>query len=99
MKRSLITGIVGALAIFGIACSSGENRDNPTRGTIRIASDESFQTVIEALTSAYENIYPRTNFEVVYLTEQNDILSLLYDNVSLAYLTHTHTSDDNVMSL
>lgn|SRR5690606_9720711 len=97
MKRSLITGIVGALAIFGIACSSGENRDNPTRGTIRIASDESFQPVIEALTSAYENIYPRTNFEVVYLPEQKAILSLLTDSVRMVFVTRTLSSEEDEM--
>lgn len=87
------------LGILLAACGSTETRDNPTQGSIRIAVDEAYRPVMEALTSAYEGIYPRTSFEIDYLPEQKAILSLLQDSVRMAFVTRKLDSREEEMLL
>jgi len=79
------------------ACGPADTRDNPTRGSIRIASDEAFHPVIEALTDAYEGIYPNTHFDVEYLPEQKAILALLQDSVRMVFVTRKLSDRENEM--
>ena len=93
LQRSVLTDRLSSgllfifICILFSACGSTETRDNPTQGSIRIATDEAYKPVIEALTSAYEGIYPRTNFDVDYLPEQKAILALLQDSVRMVFVT------------
>ncbi len=80
-----------------IACGPADTRDNPTRGSIRIASDEAFHPVIEALTEAYEGIYPNAHFDVEYLPEQKAILSLLQDSVRMVFVTRKLSAKEDEM--
>lgn len=93
----------GAIVFFfglgWMACGPGDTRDNPTRGTVRIAADEAFQPVIEALTSAYEGIYPNAYFEVGYMPEQKAILSLLQDSVRMVFVTRKLSEKEDAMLL
>ena len=82
-----VCAIVCLGGLWWIACGPADTRDNPTRGSIRIASDEAFHPVIEALTEAYEGIYPKTHFDVEYLPEQKAILALLQDSVRMIFVT------------
>jgi phosphate transport system substrate-binding protein len=83
--------------ILGCAKSSGEERDNPVQGTITIASDESFQPLVDALTKAYEGIYPRAHFNVVYKPEQEAILELLRDSVRMVFTTRQLSEKEILM--
>jgi phosphate transport system substrate-binding protein len=70
------------------ACTSGsEQLDNPKRGTITIAADESLRPLVDELTSGYEGIYPETHFKVDFKPEQNAILQLLQDSARIAFVT------------
>lgn len=85
--------------LWWIACGPADTKDNPTRGSIRIASDEAFHPVIEALTAAYEGIYPKTHFDVEYLPEQRAILSLLQDSVRMVFVTRKLSAKEEEMLL
>lgn len=89
------------LVILGLflACGPTDVKDNPTRGSIRIGADESFHPVVEALTNAYEGIYPRTNFDVAYLPEQRAILALLQDSVRMIFVTRKLSEKEDDMLL
>ncbi|MCF0056540.1 PstS family phosphate ABC transporter substrate-binding protein [Dyadobacter sp. CY356] len=82
-------GIFLCILILASGCSktSSKERDNPVQGTITIAADESFKPLVDALTKAYEGIYPKAHFNVVYKPEQEAILELLKDSVRLVFAT------------
>jgi len=89
--------IVG-LFIFAIllaACSKTETLDNPRSGTVTIAADESFKPLVDALTSAYEGIYPDAHFNVDYKPEQRTVLQLLQDSARIVFTTRKLTKKEN----
>lgn len=83
--------------LSGCTQSSKKERDNPVQGTITIASDESFKPLVEALTKAYQGIYPRAHFNVVYKPEQEAILALLKDSVRMAFTTRQLSEKEVLM--
>ncbi len=74
-------------------CTSG-NLDNPRQGTINVSSDESFQPLVDALTLAYEGIYPEAHFIVSYKPEQEAILALLKDSARIAFTSRVLTVEE-----
>lgn len=86
------------VATLLLGCGTTENSDNPTRGELAIAADESFYPVVNAVTKGYEGIYPDTHFKVTYKPEQEAILSLLQDSVRLVFVTRELSdSEKNVL--
>ncbi|WP_198034379.1 substrate-binding domain-containing protein [Dyadobacter tibetensis] len=84
ISRTLWVGLTGML----LACGNDRTHlDNPTSGEITIASDESFKPLVDALTNAYEGIYPNAHFKVDYKPEQNAILQLLQDSARVVFAT------------
>ncbi len=75
------------LSLFG--CSTDKPLDNPSRGEIVIAADESFQPLVMQLTSAYSGIYPDAHFKVVYRPEQEAINMMLKDSARLVFATRS----------
>ncbi|GAA4433827.1 substrate-binding domain-containing protein [Ravibacter arvi] len=96
-KLKALFVLLGILLFAG--CGPTDTKDNPTRGSIRIAADESFQPLVDALTHAYEGIYPNTHFENLYLPEQKAILALLQDSVRMVFVTRKLTERENEMLL
>lgn len=73
-----------------VSCTNGKAPlDNPSRGSIIIAADESFQPLVMQLTSAYMGIYPETEFKIVYKPEQEAINMMLRDSARLVFTTRT----------
>jgi len=66
-----------------LACS--QYKDTPIRGEITIASDESFQPMVDAIYKAYEGVYTETKFNVLYRPEQAAINTLLQDSARLVF--------------
>lgn len=90
MKKRL-AGLL-LLVTFGVAgllrcTSSSSELDNPRKGTITVAADESFKPLVNSLTSAYEGIYPNTHFKVDYKPEQEAIRQLLNDSARIIFAT------------
>ena len=88
MINRFLAGICVTALLTG--CGNGEAPlDNPSRGSIIIAADESFQPLVMQLTSAYMGIYPETDFKVVYKPEQEAINMMLRDSARLVFTTRT----------
>lgn len=88
----LVTATLLGMGLF--SCDSSKKLDNPVRGSIRIAADESFKPVIEELTHGYEAIYPETHFDVSYISEQEAIIELLKDSVRMVFVTRELTQNE-----
>jgi phosphate transport system substrate-binding protein len=78
--------LAGLLASI-MSCSGNKPLDNPSRGDIVIAADESFQPLVTQLTEAYSAIYPDAHFKVVFKPEQEAINMMLHDSARLAFTT------------
>ena len=75
------------LLAFSSCNNTSGNLDNPRQGTITIASDESFKPLVNALTNAYEGIYPNAHFKIDYKPEQEAIRQLLQDSARIIFST------------
>ena len=77
------------------ACSGGSSDlDNPRKGTITIAADESFKPLVDALTGAYEGIYPEAHFKIDYKPEQKTVLQFLQDSARIIFTTRKLTDKE-----
>lgn len=86
----------GCLALL-ISCDGGKSQlDNPSRGTITVAADESFLPLVTQLTSAYAGIYPNVHFNVVFKPEQEAINMMLKDSARLVFATRKLTANERL---
>lgn len=84
-----------ALVLILTSCSKKETLDNPRSGTVTIAADESFKPLVDALTGAYEGIYPEAHFKIDYKPEQRTVLQLLQDSARIVFTTRKLTKKEN----
>lgn len=82
-KKSILAWAI--LPVLLAACSGKQNLDNPARGTITIAADESFRPLVSQLTEAYTGIYPDAHFELVFRPEHEAINMMLRDSARLVF--------------
>lgn len=80
---------VAALLVGGFACKQQNQAtiDTPSRGTLRVAADASFQPLVYELTAAYTGLNPEANFDIRYIPEQEAILTFLQDSVGVVFVT------------
>ncbi len=79
---------IAGLFIGLMGCGNGKPPlDNPSKGTIVIAADESFQPLVTQITSAYSGIYPNAHFTVVFKPEQEAINMMLRDSARMVFTT------------
>lgn len=95
-KGGLVAGIL-AIGALMYNCTKKETLDNPIRGMITVAADESFQPLVSSLTNAYEGIYPNTKFKVDYKPEQEAILQFLQDSARLVFSTRELSDNEKEM--
>ena len=89
LSISLLTGLMG--------CGSDKPPlDNPSRGTITVAADESFLPLVTQLTSAYSGIYPNAHFKIVFKPEQEAINMMLRDSARLVFTTRKLTKNERL---
>lgn len=89
--------ILSTLCLLLIVLGCGTKKaplDNPSRGSIVIAADESFQPLVEQLTSAYAGIYPNVRFDIVFKPEQQAINMMLRDSARLVFATRKLTPNE-----
>lgn len=88
--------IIWAIAILSLAGCGNDKPplDNPSRGSIVIAADESFQPLVTQLTSAYAGIYPNVHFDIVFKPEQEAINMMLHDSARLVFATRKLTPSE-----
>ena len=80
-----------------LGCNGGKPPlDNPSRGTITVAADESFLPLVTQLTSAYSGIYPNVRFNVVFKPEQEAINMMLRDSARIVFTTRKLTKNERL---
>lgn len=95
MKRSIAHSALLIMAGVAFGCGNGQPPlDNPSRGSITIAADESFKPLVTQITSAYEGIYPNVKFNLVFRPEQEAINMMLHDSARLAFTTRKLTKNE-----
>ena len=65
MKNSFLI-VFSFFIIFSCNKSKSEPLDTPAQGTITMEADESFKSVVEALTERYMALNPSTKINVIY---------------------------------
>ena len=99
MNNRIVSQIVLPVGLLMslLGCSNGKPPlDNPSRGTIIVAADESFLPLVTQLTSAYSGIYPDAHFKVVYKPEQEAINMMLHDSARLVFTTRKLTKNERL---
>ncbi|QHV98424.1 PstS family phosphate ABC transporter substrate-binding protein [Spirosoma endbachense] len=98
-EQMIRLGIGGSVLLLGLlSCDSGKPPlDNPSRGSIVIAADESFRPLVTQLTSAYSGIYPDAHFKVIYKPEQEAINLMLKDSARIAFTTRMLSTNEKAV--
>jgi phosphate transport system substrate-binding protein len=95
MKKLLWTLCVGSLLI---GCNNQNQKqtelDTPSRGTVTVVADESFEPLVNQLTDAYMGIYPETKFSVVHRPEKEAIAMMLRDSARLVFCARMLTKNE-----
>ncbi len=78
---------MATIGFVNLSCNTEKQPelDTPSRGTITVVSDESFQPVVQQLTEAYSGIYADAKFNVVYRPEKEAIAMMLRDSARLVF--------------
>lgn len=85
------------LAATLVGCTGSQKLDNPARGTITIAADESFRPLVAQLTQAYSGIYPDAHFNVVFKPEQEAINTMLNDSARVVFVTRQLNANERAV--
>ncbi len=92
--------LLTVLSLLGstlLSCSVGTRKtenapdDTPAKGEITVAVDESFQPILDAEKSAFEQSYKYTKIKLVYKPETEAINMMLNDKARLAVVTRDLT--------
>lgn len=81
-------------AAIVLAACTGQPKDNPARGEITVAADESLQPLVEALCRAYSGVYTDAKFNRLYKPEQEAIRTLLRDSARIVFATRDLTEQE-----
>lgn len=98
LNRSILSGLQ-LLAIASMAflysCSRGPKvpPESPTRGNIRIISDESFQPIIEAEVNTFTQLYANARIHATYKPEIDVINDFMNDSVKVIVTSKKLTED------
>jgi phosphate transport system substrate-binding protein len=93
--RSGLQFLVFALMIFFVSCIN-ETRvpdESPTRGNIKIISDESFQPLIDAEVSTFTQLYDNAKIKASYKPEVDVINDFMNDSVKVIVTSRRLTED------
>ncbi|MGX9986781.1 PstS family phosphate ABC transporter substrate-binding protein [Soonwooa purpurea] len=93
MKNSFLVVFV-FIIIFSCNKSKSEPLDTPAQGTITMEADESFKSVVEALTERYMALNPSTKINVTYKKEDLGFLDLLDRNTRLVVMSRNLTKSE-----
>lgn len=81
-----------------IYCKKSE-ANNPRKGEILVATDESFKNVVEALTERYVAFYPETKINLKFENENLALTDLLNDKVRVIVMSRSLTEKEKNLYL
>lgn len=97
MKKNILALSLIALAVG--SCNYNpkvSEKDTIQQGKITIAADESLQPIMQAQVQAYKAHYPKTEFNVVFLPEQEAINLMLKDSAQVCVTTRELNENERV---
>jgi phosphate transport system substrate-binding protein len=95
MKNSFKLLVVFALAMFMTACKKKEEKSpSYNKGELTIYTDESFQSVTEALADGYMINYPETRIKVATQKEDLGLLDLLKGKAKVVVMSRNLTPEE-----
>lgn len=96
MRKLFWLCVIGSISL---SCNTKKQPelDTPSRGTITVVSDESFQPVVQQLTDAYSGIYPNAKFNVVFRPEKEAIAMMLRDSARMVFCTRPLTKGEQAV--
>lgn len=83
---------------FLFNCKKSE-ANNPRKGEILVATDESFKNVVEALTERYVAFYPETKINLKFENENLALTDLLNDKVRVIVMSRSLTEKEKNLYL
>jgi phosphate transport system substrate-binding protein len=92
ITRYLITGLMFVIASCTGGTKSGLN-ETPTRGNIKIVSDESFQPLIDTEVFTFTHLYDNAKIKPVYKPEYDVINDFMNDSVKVIVSSRKLTDD------
>lgn len=102
-RHILHTGIlilIAGLAITFVSCKGGNTvpQETPTRGNIKITSDESFQPLIDTEVFTFTQLYENAKIKASYKPEYDVINDFMNDSVKVI-VTSKKLTDDQIQYL
>ncbi|MGU3375421.1 PstS family phosphate ABC transporter substrate-binding protein [Chryseobacterium sp. M5A1_1a] len=94
MKNSFKIALVLVIGIMMAGCKKEENSPSYHKGDLTIFTDESFQSVTEALADGYMINYPETHIKVETKKEDLGLLDLLKGNAKLIVMSRALNPDE-----
>ncbi len=93
---SLAALLMMALSVLFAGCHEEQRTDldNPTKGTIHISVDESFEPVIDSEIKVFEALYPEAKIIAEYKPEAECFKDLLKDSTRMIIVTRGLTPDE-----
>lgn len=82
------------LSFFVLVSCKKKEADNPVKGEITIAVDESFRNVAEALTERYVAFYPNAKINLKFENENLALTDLLKDSVRVIIMSRSLTEKE-----
>lgn len=94
MKNSFKIVVVFILSIMLINCKKEEKSPSYNKGELTIYTDESFQSVTEALADGYMINYPETRIKVAIKKEDLGLLDLLNGKAKVIVMSRNLTTEE-----
>lgn len=94
MKNSFKIAVAFILSIILVGCKKEEKSPSYNKGDLTIFTDESFQSVTEALADGYMINYPETRIKVVTKKEDLGFLDLLNDKAKVVVMSRNLSPEE-----
>lgn len=94
MKNSFKLAIIFAVTMFVIGCKKEEKSPSYNKGDLTIYTDESFQSVTEALADGYMINYPETHIKVATQKEDLGLLDLLKGKAKVVVMSRNLSPEE-----
>jgi len=90
-----VLGVVITLFLLGCGGDPFKQVDTPTRGTIKVAIDDSYRLFMESEIYTFETIYHYSRFDTIYNTETEVFKDFMNDSVPLIIVNRKLTEREN----
>lgn len=95
LRTRLLAG--GVLVLFLMGCGGDplKQRDTPTRGTIKVAIDDSYRLLMDSEIFTFESIYKYSKIDTVIGSEAEVFDAFMNDSVQLIFVNRKLTDREN----